>query len=70
VVMPDDGYLSKAYELCRASNVLFIADEVQTGLGRTGRLLACDYESVRPDILILGKAAFRWCNARQRCSGR
>jgi ornithine--oxo-acid transaminase len=56
VYVPDDGYLKKAYELCKAKNVLFIADEVQTGIGRTGKLLACDHESVRPDILILGKA--------------
>jgi ornithine--oxo-acid transaminase len=56
VFVPDDGYLKKAYELCRARNVLFIADEVQTGIARTGRLLACDHEGVRPDILILGKA--------------
>lgn len=56
VFVPDDGYLSKAAALCKAKNVLFIADEVQTGIGRTGRLLACDHENVRPDILILGKA--------------
>jgi ornithine--oxo-acid transaminase len=56
VYVPDDGYLSKAYELCKEKNVLFIADEVQTGLARTGKLLACDHEEVRPDILILGKA--------------
>jgi ornithine--oxo-acid transaminase len=56
VFVPDDGYLSKAYQLCREKNVLFIADEVQTGLARTGKLLACDHEEVRPDILILGKA--------------
>jgi ornithine--oxo-acid transaminase len=56
VIMPDEGYLKKAYDLCHAKNVLFIADEVQTGLGRTGKLLACDYENVKPDILILGKA--------------
>lgn len=56
VFVPDDGYLSKAYALCKASNVLFIADEIQTGLARTGKLLACDHEDVRPDILILGKA--------------
>ena len=54
--VPDDGYLKKCFEICREKNVLFIADEVQTGIGRTGKLLACDYESVRPDILILGKA--------------
>ena len=56
VVVPDDGYLSKAYDYCRQANVLFIGDEIQTGLGRTGKMLACDYENVRPDILILGKA--------------
>ena len=56
VMVPDDGYLKKAYELCKSKNVLFIADEVQTGLCRTGKLLACDHEKVRPDILILGKA--------------
>jgi ornithine--oxo-acid transaminase len=56
VFVPDDGYLKKAYDLCRKNNVLFIADEVQTGIGRTGKLLACDHECVRPDILILGKA--------------
>ncbi len=56
VYVPDDGYLKKSYELCKAKNVLFIADEVQTGIGRTGKLLACDHEGVRPDILILGKA--------------
>ncbi len=56
VVVPDDGYLQAARRLCRDAQALFIADEIQTGLGRTGRLLACDYEAVRPDILILGKA--------------
>ena len=56
VVVPDEGYLRGAYELCRKNNVLFIADEVQTGIARTGKLLACDYEGFRPDILILGKA--------------
>jgi ornithine--oxo-acid transaminase len=56
VFVPDDGYISKAYQMCKARNVLFIADEVQTGIARTGRLLACDHENVRPDILILGKA--------------
>ncbi len=54
--VPDEGYLKKCYDLCRARNVLFIADEVQTGIARTGKLLACDYEGVHPDILILGKA--------------
>ena len=56
VVVPDDGYLKKALDLCHAKNVLFIADEVQTGLARTGRMLCCEYEGVKPDILILGKA--------------
>src|SRR5688572_21035994 len=56
VVVPEDGYLSKAKQLCEKSNVLFIADEIQTGLARTGKMLACDHENVRPDILILGKA--------------
>ncbi|XP_058055104.1 ornithine aminotransferase, mitochondrial isoform X1 [Anopheles bellator] len=56
VLVPDDGYLTAVRNLCNKYNVLFIADEVQTGLARTGRLLAVDHENVRPDILILGKA--------------
>lgn len=56
VVVPDDGYLCRCYDLCKQHNVLFIADEIQTGIGRTGKLLACDYEDIHPDILILGKA--------------
>jgi ornithine--oxo-acid transaminase len=56
VYVPDDGYLKKAYDLCKSKNVLFIADEVQTGIARTGKLIACEHEGVRPDILILGKA--------------
>ncbi len=56
VFVPDEGYLKACYDLCKQHNVLFIADEVQTGIARTGRLLACDYEGVHPDILILGKA--------------
>jgi ornithine--oxo-acid transaminase len=56
VYVPDEGYLKKSYDLCKSKNVLFIADEVQTGIARTGKLLACDHEGVRPDILILGKA--------------
>lgn len=56
VMVPDEGYLSGAYQLCREKNVLFIADEVQTGIARTGKLLACDHEGFQPDILILGKA--------------
>lgn len=54
--VPNDGYLKSCYDLCRQHKVLFMADEVQTGIGRTGKLLACDYEDVHPDILILGKA--------------
>ncbi|MBO9154325.1 ornithine--oxo-acid transaminase [Chitinophaga sp. GCM10012297] len=56
VKVPDDGYLSKVRQYCIDANVLFIADEIQTGLARTGMMLACDHEQVRPDILILGKA--------------
>ncbi|WP_128331933.1 ornithine--oxo-acid transaminase [Apibacter sp. HY039] len=54
--VPDDGYLKACYDLCKEKNVLFIADEVQTGIARTGKLLACNYDEVQPDILILGKA--------------
>jgi|TARA_B100000768_G_scaffold95972_1_gene89553 ornithine--oxo-acid transaminase len=56
VMVPDEGYLKKAYELCKSKNVLFIADEVQTGISRTGKLYCCQHEGVKPDILILGKA--------------
>ncbi len=56
VVVPDEGYLAKAAAICREANVLFIADEIQTGLARTGKMLACDHENVHADILILGKA--------------
>jgi len=56
VMVPDDGYLKTCYDLCKKHNVLFIADEIQTGLARTGKMLACDYENIHPDILILGKA--------------
>ncbi len=56
VFVPDEGYLKKCAELCKSKNVLFIADEVQTGIARTGKMLACDHEGVRPDIVILGKA--------------
>ncbi len=56
VMVPDEGYLSQASALCKEHNVLFIADEIQTGLARTGKMLACDHENVHPDILILGKA--------------
>jgi ornithine--oxo-acid transaminase len=56
VYVPDEGYLKKAYDLCKSKNVLFIADEVQTGIARTGKMLASDHEGIRPDIVILGKA--------------
>jgi ornithine--oxo-acid transaminase len=56
VIIPDAGYLKEAFQICKEANVLFIADEVQTGLGRTGKMLACDWENVRPNITILGKA--------------
>lgn len=56
VFVPDENYLPEAYKLCKAANVLFIADEVQTGIARTGKLLACDYFDFKPDLLILGKA--------------
>ncbi len=56
VFVPDEGYLKKCYELCKENNVLYIADEVQTGIARTGKMLACDHENVRPDVVILGKA--------------
>ncbi|MCC7030989.1 MAG: ornithine--oxo-acid transaminase [Chitinophagaceae bacterium] len=56
VMVPDDGYLKTCFEMCKAANVLFIADEIQTGLARTGKMLACDHEDVKPDILVLGKA--------------
>lgn len=56
VIVPDEGYLAKAAAMCKEANVLFIADEIQTGLARTGKMLACDHENVRPDILLLGKA--------------
>lgn len=56
VFVPDDGYLKKCYDLCKEHNVLFVADEVQTGIARTGKMLCCDHEGVRPDIVILGKA--------------
>jgi ornithine--oxo-acid transaminase len=56
IYIPEDGFLKKASDLCKKHRVLFLADEVQTGLGRTGKMLACDHEGVRPDVLILGKA--------------
>ena len=56
VYVPDDGYIKKCYDLCHAHNVLFIADEVQTGIARTGKMFACDHEGVRPDMITIGKA--------------
>ena len=56
VYVPEDGYLKKSFDLCKKYNVLFMADEVQTGIARTGKMLACDHEGIRPDVLILGKA--------------
>jgi ornithine--oxo-acid transaminase len=56
VYIPDEGYLKKCFDICKANNVLFIADEIQSGLGRSGKRLACDHEGVHPDVLILGKA--------------
>ncbi len=56
VMVPSEGYLKNAFRMCKEKNVLFMADEVQTGIARTGKLLACEHEGVRPDVLILGKA--------------
>eukprot|EP00920_Eleutheroschizon_duboscqi_P035858 GHVT01086787.1.p1 GENE.GHVT01086787.1~~GHVT01086787.1.p1 ORF type:complete len:371 (-),score=33.94 GHVT01086787.1:1493-2605(-) len=56
VVVPDDGYMTKCAQICKQHKVLLVVDEIQTGLGRTGKLLCCDYDNVRPDILVLGKA--------------
>ncbi len=61
VFVPDDGYLASTYKICQEKNVLFIADEVQTGIARTGKMLACDYEDIKPDVLILGKAISGGC---------
>ncbi|WP_226037689.1 ornithine--oxo-acid transaminase [Aquibacillus saliphilus] len=56
IVMPPEGFLREAYQVCKENNVLFVADEIQAGLGRSGKMFACDWEDVTPDILILGKA--------------
>ncbi len=59
--IPADGFLKEAWDLCRSNNVLFMADEIQTGLGRTGRMFACDYEAVKPDVMIVGKSLAGGC---------
>lgn len=56
VYVPDEGYIKKCYDICKKHNVLLVADEIQTGIARTGKLLACEYDNVKPDVLILGKA--------------
>ncbi|NOU84444.1 ornithine--oxo-acid transaminase [Paenibacillus sp. LMG 31460] len=56
IVIPNEGFLQEAYQLCKANNVLFVADEIQTGFGRTGKLFSCEWESVHPDVYIMGKA--------------
>jgi ornithine--oxo-acid transaminase len=61
ILIPPDGYLRRAAEICKKHNVLFIADEIQTGLGRTGKLLACEYEGVRPDMAVIGKSLGGGC---------
>lgn len=63
IILPPEGYLKKAKEICEEHNVLFIADEIQTGLGRTGKLFACDYEDVKPDVLVIGKSLGGGCCA-------
>lgn len=61
VIVPPDGYLEKAYNICRKNNILFIADEIQSGLGRSGKLFAFEYEQIRPDVVIIGKALSGGC---------
>ena len=64
------GFLKEAYELCKEKNVLFIADEIQAGLGRTGKMFACDWEDVDPDMYILGKGTRRWSISNFLCCGQ
>ncbi len=61
ILIPPDGFLRKAAEICKRNNVLFIADEIQTGLGRVGKLFACDYEDVKPDMMVIGKSLGGGC---------
>ncbi len=61
VIVPPDGYLAKAFEICKKNNVLFIADEIQSGLGRSGKLFAFNYDGIRPDMVIIGKALSGGC---------
>ena len=61
ILIPSEGYLKKAKEICERNNVLFIADEIQTGLGRVGKLFACDYEDVKPDMMVIGKSLGGGC---------
>lgn len=63
ILIPPDGYLRRVKEICEQNNVLFIADEIQTGLGRTGKLFACDHEEVQPDVMIIGKSLGGGCYA-------
>jgi len=63
ILIPPDGYLKKAKEICEKNNVLFIADEIQTGLGRVGKMFACEYEGVKPDVMVIGKSLGGGCYA-------
>jgi ornithine--oxo-acid transaminase len=63
IIIPPEGYIKAAKEICEKNNILFMADEIQTGLGRTGKLFGCDHESVKPDVLVLGKSLGGGCYA-------